>query len=171
MMHIVLVEPEIPQNTGNIARTCAATGAMLHLIKPLGFEISDRYLKRAGAGLLAHDDLPRARDLAGVCAGIPRGADALCHHQGAARVLRGSLRAGRLSRLRPRDARASRDAAARQLRAMRAHSHEGRGAQFEPFQLRSRLIIRGAAPAGLCRPAWRGALTGRDEDGAWRDYV
>ena len=48
MMHIVLVEPEIPQNTGNIARTCAATGAMLHLIKPLGFEISDRYLKRAG---------------------------------------------------------------------------------------------------------------------------
>ena len=48
MMHIVLVEPEIPQNTGNIARTCAATGAKLHLIEPLGFEISDRYLKRAG---------------------------------------------------------------------------------------------------------------------------
>ena len=48
MMHVVLVEPEIPQNTGNIARTCAATGAMLHLIEPLGFEISDRYLKRAG---------------------------------------------------------------------------------------------------------------------------
>lgn len=48
MMHIVLVEPEIPQNTGNIARTCAATGASLHLIEPLGFTISDRYLKRAG---------------------------------------------------------------------------------------------------------------------------
>ena len=48
MMHIVLVNPEIPQNTGNIARTCAATGAMLHLIKPLGFELSDKYLKRAG---------------------------------------------------------------------------------------------------------------------------
>ena len=47
-MHIVLVNPEIPQNTGNIARTCAATGAMLHLIKPLGFELSDKYLKRAG---------------------------------------------------------------------------------------------------------------------------
>ena len=41
MMHIVLVHPEIPQNTGNIARTCAATGAMLHLIEPLGFELSD----------------------------------------------------------------------------------------------------------------------------------
>ena len=48
MMQIVLVEPEIPQNTGNIARTCAATGAMLHLIKPLGFSLEDKYLKRAG---------------------------------------------------------------------------------------------------------------------------
>ncbi len=47
-MHIVLVEPEIPQNTGNIARTCAATGARLHLIKPLGFSLEDKYLKRAG---------------------------------------------------------------------------------------------------------------------------
>lgn len=47
-MHIVLHQPEIPQNTGNIARTCAATGSTLHLIKPLGFELSDRYLKRAG---------------------------------------------------------------------------------------------------------------------------
>jgi tRNA (cytidine/uridine-2'-O-)-methyltransferase len=47
-MNIVLVNPEIPQNTGNIARTCAATGAKLHLIEPLGFELSDKYLKRAG---------------------------------------------------------------------------------------------------------------------------
>lgn len=46
--HIVLVEPEIPQNTGNIARTCAATGSVLHLVKPLGFSLEDRYLKRAG---------------------------------------------------------------------------------------------------------------------------
>lgn len=47
-MHIVLYQPEIPQNTGNIARTCAATGAVLHLIKPLGFSLEDKYLKRAG---------------------------------------------------------------------------------------------------------------------------
>ena len=47
-INIVLHEPEIPQNTGNIARTCAATGASLHLIKPLGFTIDDRKLKRAG---------------------------------------------------------------------------------------------------------------------------
>lgn len=48
MFHIVLVEPEIPQNTGNIVRTCAATGSVLHLVRPLGFEVSDKYLKRAG---------------------------------------------------------------------------------------------------------------------------
>jgi tRNA (cytidine/uridine-2'-O-)-methyltransferase len=47
-LNIVLLEPEIPQNTGNIARTCAATGASLHLVKPFGFEIDDRKLKRAG---------------------------------------------------------------------------------------------------------------------------
>ena len=47
-INIVMVEPEIPQNTGNIARTCSITGAKLHLVKPLGFEITDKYLKRAG---------------------------------------------------------------------------------------------------------------------------
>lgn len=47
-LNIVLFEPEIPHNTGNIARTCAATGSTLHLIKPLGFSVTDKYLKRAG---------------------------------------------------------------------------------------------------------------------------
>ena len=47
-LNIVLVEPEIPQNTGNIARTCAATGARLHIVKPMGFTIDDKKLKRAG---------------------------------------------------------------------------------------------------------------------------
>lgn len=66
MLHIVLVEPEIPQNTGNIARTCAATGAALHLVRPLGFSLEDRYLKRAGldywplAQVRVHDDFPAA---------------------------------------------------------------------------------------------------------------
>jgi len=46
--NIVLVEPEIPQNTGNIARTCAATGTRLHIVKPMGFEVDDKKLKRAG---------------------------------------------------------------------------------------------------------------------------
>ncbi len=47
-LNIVLVEPQIPQNTGNIARTCAATGARLHIVKPMGFQIDDKKLKRAG---------------------------------------------------------------------------------------------------------------------------
>ena len=47
-LNIVLVEPEIPQNAGNIARTCAVTGSKLHLVRPLGFEVSDKHLKRAG---------------------------------------------------------------------------------------------------------------------------
>lgn len=47
-LNIVLVEPQIPQNTGNVARTCAATGARLHIVKPMGFEIDDKKLKRAG---------------------------------------------------------------------------------------------------------------------------
>ncbi len=48
MFHIVLVEPEIPQNTGNIARTCVCTGASLHLVRPLGFSLSEKQLRRAG---------------------------------------------------------------------------------------------------------------------------
>ena len=48
MLHVVLVEPEIPANTGNIARTCAATGSRLHLIRPLGFDISEKAVRRAG---------------------------------------------------------------------------------------------------------------------------
>jgi tRNA (cytidine/uridine-2'-O-)-methyltransferase len=48
VLHIVLLEPEIPQNTGNIARTCVVTGAVLHIIGPAGFSMEDKYLKRAG---------------------------------------------------------------------------------------------------------------------------
>ncbi|MGK7889822.1 MAG: tRNA (uridine(34)/cytosine(34)/5-carboxymethylaminomethyluridine(34)-2'-O)-methyltransferase TrmL [Leptolyngbyaceae cyanobacterium] len=57
MPRIVLVNPEIPPNTGNIARTCAATQTPLHLVGPLGFELSDRYLKRAGLDYWPHVDL------------------------------------------------------------------------------------------------------------------
>jgi len=56
-MHVVLYQPEIPQNTGSIARLCAATGTPLHLVKPLGFEITDKHLKRAGLDYWEHVDL------------------------------------------------------------------------------------------------------------------
>lgn len=53
-MNIVLLEPEMPANTGNIGRTCVATGTKLHLIKPLGFEITDKMVKRAGLDYWPH---------------------------------------------------------------------------------------------------------------------
>jgi len=68
MFHVVLSEPEIPQNTGNIIRLCANTGANLHLIKPLGFRLDDRQLKRAGLDyrewmqLNIHDSLAEFRE-------------------------------------------------------------------------------------------------------------
>lgn len=64
MLNIVLYEPEIPQNTGNIARTCAVTGIRLHLIKPLGFDISDKAVKRAGLDYWHLVDLRVYEDLA-----------------------------------------------------------------------------------------------------------
>ena len=63
MLHIVLVEPEIPQNTGNIARTCAAIGARLHVVKPIPFEISDRTVRRAGLDYWRHLDFEMHENL------------------------------------------------------------------------------------------------------------
>ena len=62
-INIVMVEPEIPQNTGNIARTCAATGGKLHLVEPLGFEITDKTLKRAGLDYWDKLDIERHSSL------------------------------------------------------------------------------------------------------------
>ena len=64
-LNIVLIEPEIPQNTGNISRTCAATGARLHLVKPFGFEINDKHLKRAGLDYWQYLDITYYENQAG----------------------------------------------------------------------------------------------------------
>ncbi|MCT7972927.1 tRNA (cytidine(34)-2'-O)-methyltransferase [Laspinema olomoucense] len=64
MPQVVLVNPQIPPNTGNIARTCAATGTPLHLVGPLGFDTSDRYLKRAGLDYWPYVDVHYHEDLA-----------------------------------------------------------------------------------------------------------
>lgn len=63
MLHIVLVEPQIPPNTGNIARLCAALGLSLHLVEPLGFSTEDRYLKRAGLDYWSYVDLHSHKSL------------------------------------------------------------------------------------------------------------
>ncbi|MDU0460069.1 MAG: tRNA (cytidine(34)-2'-O)-methyltransferase [Geobacteraceae bacterium] len=71
--NIVLIEPEIPPNTGNIARLCAATGAVLHLVGKLGFSIDDRYLKRAGLDYWEFVTLRQWPDLATLQASAPEG--------------------------------------------------------------------------------------------------
>lgn len=71
--NIVLIEPEIPPNTGNIARLCAATGAVLHLVGPLGFSIDDRYLKRAGLDYWEFVSLKQWPDLESLQASAPDG--------------------------------------------------------------------------------------------------
>ena len=71
MPQIVLVEPEIPPNTGNVARTCAATQTPLHLVEPLGFEINDRQLKRAGLDYWPHVDLATHPDFEHFLADLP----------------------------------------------------------------------------------------------------
>jgi tRNA (cytidine/uridine-2'-O-)-methyltransferase len=72
-MHIVLVEPEIPSNTGNISRTCAVTGSSLHLVYPLGFSIDDKHLKRAGLDYWQHLDLHYYNSFAEVRLRHPQG--------------------------------------------------------------------------------------------------
>ena len=74
MLHIVLIEPEIPQNTGNIARTCAATGSELHLVEPLGFRLEDKYLKRAGLDYWPMVKVHVHKDFAEVLAQYPNAA-------------------------------------------------------------------------------------------------
>lgn len=63
MINVVLFEPEIPGNTGNIMRTCAGTGVKLHLIKPLGFSLNDKYIKRSGVNYIEHCDYTVYEDL------------------------------------------------------------------------------------------------------------
>ena len=78
MVDIVLVEPEIPNNTGAIARTCACTGSRLHLVKPLGFDISDRAVKRAGLDYWHLVDICGLREHRRVFCQNTRGDDAIC---------------------------------------------------------------------------------------------
>ena len=72
-MHVVLVAPEIPQNTGSIGRLCVATGTTLHLVEPLGFTIDDRHLRRAGLDYWPHVDCVRHRSWEGFTAAAPPG--------------------------------------------------------------------------------------------------
>ena len=84
-MNIVLVEPEIPPNTGNVARLCAATGSTLHLIEPFGFKLDDKQLKRAGLDYWQHLDWHRWPNWAEFERQLPSGARLWLVEQGGAR--------------------------------------------------------------------------------------
>ncbi len=77
-MHIVLVEPEIPNNTGNISRTCSVTGSTLHLVRPLGFSTDDKHLKRAGLDYWKYLDLHYWDSFAELQAAYPAGRYCYC---------------------------------------------------------------------------------------------
>ncbi|TLY32982.1 MAG: tRNA (cytidine(34)-2'-O)-methyltransferase, partial [Ignavibacteria bacterium] len=103
-MHVVLVEPEIPPNTGNVARLCAATRTTLHLIEPFGFRLDDKQLKRAGMDYWEHVQWHRWPDWAAFQKQLAPGRPATVHRIARTAALRGGpLFAGRLSRVRPRD--------------------------------------------------------------------
>ena len=171
MMHIVLVEPEIPQNTGNIARTCAATGAMLHLIKPLGFEISDRYLKRAG---LDYWHMMTYR--------VHETWQAFVREYPGARMHFATTKAPRAYcevRYEPDDflvfGRETRGLPETLLRANYERCvripMKGEARSLNLSNSVAVLLYEALRQQGFAGLHGAGALTGRDEDGAWRDYV
>lgn len=127
MFHIVLVEPEIPQNAGNIARTCAATGAWLHLVRPLGFEVTDKYLKRAGLDYWPLVHVSYYDSFEEVCAAFPASRFSF-YDQGQKTAQRRLFPRRGFSRVREGDQRAARGAASSTSRRVSAHSHDFRGA-------------------------------------------
>ena len=85
-MHVVLLEPEIPPNVGNIARLCAATRTRLHLIEPFGFELDDRQLKRAGLDYWQHVEWSRCKNWHEFQSSVPQGARVWFIESGGARA-------------------------------------------------------------------------------------
>ena len=128
MINIVLVEPEIPMNTGNVARTCAATGSTLHLIEPLGFDISDKAVKRAGLDYWHLVDVHVYASLDDFFARNPQPDLWLTTTRSARRYSDAAFR--------ERDGRAAAGAAAAVPRALRPPPHAGGGPQPEPGQHR-----------------------------------
>lgn len=155
MLHIVLVEPEIPQNCGNVARTCAATGSQLHLIRPLGFDISEKAVRRAGLDywnlveVFDYENLedffrrrPEAeRDLWLTTTKAPRSYQE-ARFTADSWLFFGKETAGLPLALRER----YRD-------PLRPPAHGQRGPQPEPEQHRGRLRLRGAAAERVSGPA------------------
>lgn len=133
-LNIVLVEPEIPQNTGNVARTCAATGARLHLVGPMGFQINDKKLKRAGLDYWHLLDITYYDSLADFSK--KQRAFLLFFNKGPKPLQRYQLPGWRLSCIRQGDQGLAGSTFAREPGKLCAPADAKRPAQPEPFQFR-----------------------------------
>lgn len=138
MVHIVLVEPEIPQNTGNIARTCAVTHSSLHLIRPLGFEVSERAVRRAGLDYWSQVSVTVYEDLTDFFTRHPDAEQRLWagHQQGPPGLHPGPVRGGLLPVLRKGDRRSPPVAAGKILSSLCPHPDGFGSAMPEPVQFR-----------------------------------
>ena len=137
-LKIVLVEPQIPQNTGNIARTCAVTGASLHLVRPMGFTVTDKHLKRAGLDYWHKLDITYYDDWADFVAKHADEQDQFYFFTTKGKHVHSDLhRVGqRVSHLWTGGQRTARTAPARPRKPVRSHSDAAHAAKPEPLELR-----------------------------------
>ena len=140
-LHVVLVEPEIPQNTGSVGRLCLATGATLHLVEPLAFEITHARLRRAGLDYWEHLKVITHKSVEAFLESCPRRAESVLHQESGRDAVSTSLRARDLFDLRQGDRRASRLADESQCCRLRAHSDVRRACALA--QSRQRREYRG----------------------------
>ena len=151
MVDIVLVEPEIPNNTGAIARTCACTGARLHLVKPLGFDISDSAVKRAGLDYWYLVDI-RVYDNLDEYFRAERRREPLAYHdKGPQELCRVRLAGRRDPHVREGDRGPARMASGEIPRPLHPHPHDIRGEEPQPLKRRCDPDIRGAAGSRASR--------------------
>ena len=154
MLNIVLVEPEIPQNTGNVARTCAATGSRLHLVRPFGFEITDKHLKRAGLDywhlveIFYYDSFQEVLDKFSPSHNF--------WFFSTKAAIRKSFPIRGFPRVRQGNQGIGRKTSRRALRKLRAPSNDGREPFAQSGKLRLRGRLRGFAPAFFPRSQVRG---------------
>ena len=152
-LNIVLVEPQIPQNTGNVARTCAATGARLHIVKPMGFEIDDKKLKRAGLDYWYLLDITYYDNLADFFEGRRV---FLLHYKRQKDSLRCKISRQCLYSFRQGRRGTRRRASSRQPRQLCPPPDDTRGKESQPLKHGGNRGLRGASSVGLPRTSDQG---------------
>ena len=146
LLHIVLVQPEIPQNAGNIGRTCVALGAKLWLVRPLGFRLDERHLRRAGLDYWQHLEWEAVDDWAALRQRLPEPEPWLFTKTAERLYTTATFRSGDCLGLRQRDAGLAAYAPAVRPRPLSADSDAARSPQSEPGLQRGHRRLRGKTP-------------------------